>query len=227
MVSELEKSKVLEPWHLDLWQNLISEFGLWYKALVASCEEKNISAAAWLTRSVLELTVWVTYCVRSRDDAKRFYDDKARDVFDVLDHLKVLAKLGDKPDFSLTDLIDEARKRIADRVTTDGYEQIDETYQRVHNAAQQVGLGPLFGSMNKLFSKFAHPTAMMVFSYPDEAHRAQASVVFLTLGIGFCTASMAEFEQYAKAICPTTTSPDSKSEARPRDVFGSGVKPQP
>jgi len=36
-----------------------------------------------------------------------------------------------------------------------------------------TGLGPFFASMNKLLSKFAHPTAMTVFSFPDESSRAQ------------------------------------------------------
>ena len=165
-VSELARANILEAWHLDLWQHLISEFGLVYKPLVASCEEKDIRASAWLARNLLELNIWLSYCVRSRDDAKRFYDDKARDMFDFLNHMEVLTNLADRPELLMTDLIEGTRKRIADEAETDGCEDIDETYQRVYSAAKEMGLGAFFGSLNKILSKFAHPTAMMVFSFP-------------------------------------------------------------
>jgi hypothetical protein len=203
-VSELAKANILEPWHLDLWQHLISEFGLVYKPLLASYDEKNIRASAWLARNLLELNIWLTYCVKSRDDAKRFYDDKARDMFDFLNHMEVLMKLPDRADLSMADLIDGTRKRILDWAETDGCEDIDETYQRVHTAAQELGLGAFFRSMNKMLSKFAHPTAMMVFSYPDEASRAQGCAFFLAVGMILCAVSMDEFDRYARAISART-----------------------
>src|ERR1039458_2967123 len=73
-ISELAKAKIWEPWHLSLWQHLIPEFVVSYKALIASCQQKDLSASAWMTRNLLELTVWVAYCVGSRDNAKRFYE---------------------------------------------------------------------------------------------------------------------------------------------------------
>ncbi len=101
LVVEVKKSGALELWQIDLWEHLLSEIGASYMALVALHNDKNVSAAAWMTRNLLELTVWVTYCVRSRDAAKRFYDDKARDVFDFLDAIEGLAKLGQKTDISI------------------------------------------------------------------------------------------------------------------------------
>src|ERR1039457_5478290 len=208
-ISGLAKTKIWEPWHLSLWQHLIPEFVVSYKALIASCQQKDLSASAWMTRSLLELTVWVVYCVGSRDNAKRFYDDKARDAFDLLDHLKLFAALADKPDTTLSDLIDTTREALVDRLPAEGYEDIDETYQKVHHAAKQLGLGPFFKNTNKLLSKFAHPTAMMVFSFPDEDSRAQASKFSLVLGTVLCVSSMAEFDRYANTVGGTTSKSDA------------------
>src|ERR1035441_8256591 len=146
-----------------------------------------------MTRNLLELTVWVTYCVGSRDNAKRFYDDKARDVFDLLNHMKLFVGLAENPDITVANLIETTRDGLFHRLPAEGYEDIEESYQPVHHAAQEIGLGPCFKNMNKMLSKFAHPTAMMVFSFPDEDSRAQASVSFLALGTVLCVASMAEF----------------------------------
>jgi hypothetical protein len=52
-----------------------------------------------------------------------------------------------------------------------------------------------------MLSKFAHPTAMMIFSFPDEPKRGQACGFFLGLGSVLCMASMMTFEDYAKEVC--------------------------
>lgn len=92
------------------------------------------------------------------------------------------------------------RKRIANSAQSEGYEGIDESYQRVHEAATQIGLAAFFRSTNKLLSKFAHPTARMVFSLPNESSRTQFCEFFIVLGSVLCISSMAEFERFAKAL---------------------------
>jgi hypothetical protein len=114
LVTELGKSGTLEPWYLDLWQNLISEFLPSYMTLQRFVSEKNMSASAWMARNLLELMVWVIYCVKSRDGAKRFYDDKVRDVFDFLDQTELLVKMSKKPEVVAETLISETRDRVAD-----------------------------------------------------------------------------------------------------------------
>lgn len=198
LLSEVEKPDILESWHVDLWQHLVSEFFLSHQALVVAYAAKDVSSCAWRTRNLLELTVWVAYCIQSSENAKRFYDDKARDVFEMLDSVKGLAALGDTPDLNLSTLIDETRTRVEEKAKALGYEDIDEAYQRVNNAAQEVGFGPFFGGINKMLSKFAHPTAMMVFSLLDEGDRNRACVIFLVLGMILCMMAMQEFEAYVK-----------------------------
>jgi hypothetical protein len=121
-------------------------------------------------------------------------------VFDFLDAVEGLAKLGEKTDISISDLVQTTRKRIANSAQSEGYEGLDESYQRVHEAAKQVGLAAFFRSTNKLLSKFAHPTAMMVFSLLDESSRTQFCEFFIVFGSVLCISSMAEFERYAKAL---------------------------
>lgn len=203
--TDLEKPGLLPWWHLDLWQHLISEFMLEYKELLAFYEANNIRASAWTARNILELSTWVAYCAQSPGNAKRFYDDSVRDTFDFLKHTKTLVSLVDKSDLSVTELIDESRRRILKQAQTEDYEDGDETFQRVYDAAKTIGQHEIFRSLNKILSKFAHPTAMMAFSLPDEPSARQLGTFFLIVGTELCLSAMTEFEGYVKSISGTTS----------------------
>jgi hypothetical protein len=43
-----------------------------------------------------------------------------------------------------------------------GFETLDESYARVSKIAKDVGKGEVFKYLNKLLSKFAHPTALSI-----------------------------------------------------------------
>ncbi|MBV9769363.1 MAG: hypothetical protein JOZ32_07320 [Bryobacterales bacterium] len=199
LIREIQKLNVWAPWMLDLWQHLIPEVFLRCHALEEAFQAKELSASAWNARNLLELAVWVAYCAQSPENAKRFYDDKARDVFDFLEGVKVLASFAGSSSADLQKLADESKGRIVNLVIADGYEAIDEAYLRVHKAAEEIGLGLFFTSLNKIFSKFAHPTAMTIFSFPDEAWRGEICSHLCLLGMTFANSSLAEFERYANS----------------------------
>jgi hypothetical protein len=41
----------------------------------------RVSAVAWATRNLLELSIWIDYCGLSEQHAKRFPDDRLRDFY--------------------------------------------------------------------------------------------------------------------------------------------------
>jgi hypothetical protein len=44
----------------------------------------RLSTVAWLTRNLLELAIWTSYCARSRNNAKEFVLDAARDAHEAM-----------------------------------------------------------------------------------------------------------------------------------------------
>jgi hypothetical protein len=119
-----------------------------------------VSMVAWLARNILELLVWVRYCSKSPELAQQFLTDALRDTIEALD---VGTKLAQNPSQFVA-----AKEGLITTATDDGYENLDHSFTLVSAAAKEVGAGDLFKTYNKLLSKFAHPTAMLVFSNSGE-----------------------------------------------------------
>jgi hypothetical protein len=138
---------------------------------------------AWLTRNLLELAVWTSHCAESEANSKEFVLDAARDVHDAMD----------LPDgmFSTTDSFQAERRAAIEKTQQDGFETLDERYRAVSKIAKELGKGLEFQNLNKLLSKFAHPTALSVINNHAAAndtlkhkfHRIGASIGAHTLDL--------------------------------------------
>lgn len=120
----------------------------------------RLNTVAWISRNILELATWSRHCVQSEENSKQFILDSARDVNDVM-------KIPDGM-FSTTFSFKDARQGNLDRAQEDGFTSLDESYTAVSKVAKQLGVGDVFKNLNKLFSKFAHPTALSII-YTDGA----------------------------------------------------------
>lgn len=131
------------------------------RELEQAYNERPLSAVAWTARNLLELLIWVDYCRGSEENARRFGEDCARDAVDAIN-------LPDE--FSIDDSFShrEARAEIIERAKGFGFDTVDESFTRVSDAAKAVGLGEMFKYSNKLYSKFAHLTALTVMTDMDE-----------------------------------------------------------
>jgi len=129
--------------------------------LMQAYQHRPMSAVAWTARNLLELLIWTEYCSESEENAEIFANDCARDAVDAID---LPAGFAIDEQFSHRD----ARAAIIKKTKDAGFDSIDESYTRVSSAAKSVGLGEEFKYSNKLFSKFAHPTALMVMTPMDE-----------------------------------------------------------
>jgi len=149
--------------------------------LQIATEEGRISTVAWLTRNLLELMLWSEYCTKSPSNAKEFVLDSARDANDALDIPDGLFA----DDFSFR----AAREELIQKSKADGFETLDESYTRVSKIAKDLGKGEVFKYLNKLLSKFAHPTALSIIYIGGQAERG-ITEKFSTLGMRMSEATL-------------------------------------
>jgi hypothetical protein len=110
-------------------------------------EQRSIDMVAWRARNLLELLIWVEYCASSQERAKRFCEDSLRDAL----HMHKLH----------TEVATE-RKRLSEMLKHSGIEKPENSYLPVSKAAEKLDKKDWFVYWNRLFSKFAHPTAIAV-----------------------------------------------------------------
>jgi hypothetical protein len=139
-------------------------------------EERRVSTLAWLTRNLLELLVWIQYCNLNDENAKRFYDDAVRDMHGWAKAVHELTIFQDgRPDAKLASRLDNLDKFAAKR----GIAPLADDFKRVSDASKEVGNDVLFSKSNKLYSKFAHPTAWVVATAKsEEADKEVRGMIF-------------------------------------------------
>src|SRR5580693_5298044 len=70
-------------WWVQLFGALCSHNFSEYSLLKKAYENRqrdDVPLLAWRARNLLELSVWSTYCAKSRENARRVYEDAGRDV---------------------------------------------------------------------------------------------------------------------------------------------------
>jgi hypothetical protein len=160
-------------------------------------ERPDTSLLAWRARNLLELSVWATYFGRSRANALRLYEDAGRDVIDLLEKFEKAIKEADT-----VAAIAEGKSDLLQRATNEGLQSLDGKFMRVEAAASECGLKDMFGTMNKLLSKFTHPTAMQILGTADEAKRALQRDVFHGLGCLFFVGAFTAVENSLSFVRP-------------------------
>lgn len=110
---------------------------------------------AYLARNLLELYVWTKYSLQSNAEASRFYEDSTRDLMDAM--------RAPSPTREDTERFLKQRADLIAFAKHFGFESVADPYTRVSKAAKAVDM-KTFDTLNKLLSKFAHPTAMRIFA---------------------------------------------------------------
>jgi hypothetical protein len=200
-----------DNWYSDSLMHLFSELTMAHSLLELTYnDERQLfilgkpSILAWRARNLLELSIWIYYFCHDRKCARRFYDDQARDMFDMMDGFKKLIAVMPTTEQSLHEVVQASKTRIAELAALQGMSDLDEQYTRVFQAARELQVGEFFASVNKFLSKFAHPTALIVFTFQDETHRAEMCEFFFAFGAIFFTVSFGELEQHVQKTCKTT-----------------------
>ncbi len=190
----------LDEWEIVLWRNLISQLVRFWSQQIIYSAQGNTMAAAWMARNVLELMIWIQYCTNSKENAKTFFEDRARDAFNLLDGLASLDDPTLFPELDIKAQVDATKKRMVTAFTAAGYTTLEDSYSRVHNAARAVGWEIPFQAFNRFLSKFAHPTAMMLFSESESQDMAEMHQMFVIMACIFASAAAGVFKNYCSLL---------------------------
>jgi hypothetical protein len=165
---------ILESWHEDMLHNLVAEVALSLARMAklpSSLGEHDLPMLAYFARSQLELNIWIHYCCKSRDNARRFQQDAYRDGLGLQKAFKRLADLAPDPSRlgELRAALNHFGATLQQGAASAGMSSLDDDYNRVAQAADELGWKEAFAGCNTFLSKFAHPTAMVVLMYSPES----------------------------------------------------------
>jgi hypothetical protein len=202
-------STILEDWHEDMLHHLVAEVGLNLVRMVQllnSLTNNNgailaLPTLAYVVRSQLELTVWIHYCCKSRDNAKRFHEDSYRDGLGLQKAMKRLVSLvpGVSNHGDLQAALSHFEATLQQAALSAGMSSLDEDYTRVVQAADELGWKAAFVGFNTLLSKFAHPTAMVVLNYAPDAYGGM-SALFLVAGVFLISDACETIKKFIRSL---------------------------
>lgn len=154
------KEKRFPPWREYQTLRFLTYIGLYASDLRPARENGRLDLAAQAMRNLTELCIWVEFCAVSEANAKRFHDDAARDIRELLESLQDIYTDSNKaPNPQLASLIDKLR---AEAQTKLNISDVDAEHMLVNNAAGVLGKQLPHGKMFKAASKFAHPTSLLL-----------------------------------------------------------------
>jgi len=155
-----QEGRQLEYWNKMLLAKLIRAVRINASELEMSYCESPLSSVAFHARNLLELDIWIQYCGKSQENARRFLDDSCRDAIGLM---KAESKSLSKFYASLfKEILDEADRKMTKIAKSLALREDDDNYTRVANAATEINKMDFFNPTNKILSKYAHPTAWSV-----------------------------------------------------------------
>ncbi len=151
--------RFIPDWREAIVVNLLRAISVYVEDLKKAFDERRCDGVAISARGLIELNIWVLFCNVSEENARIFLGDAGRDVREMLKTLQELYVLRfGKRHPSL----DELSLEIEQAAVEEKIEGIEKKYLRVDQAAQSVGARASYVAFNRICSKVAHPTSMMV-----------------------------------------------------------------
>jgi hypothetical protein len=149
----------VEEWYANLIAKILVSVARTCQDLLDTIEKEALPAAAWNSRNLLELWVWIKYCSASRENAWRFHGDALRDAAGLIESLaKLHTTASIRNEFET-----KARQKLsAVALANLGVSSLDSSFLQISDAAKAIGLDAWYGPCNRYLSKFAHPTAGLV-----------------------------------------------------------------
>lgn len=174
-------------WCVQLFGQLCYQVLSEYSAIKRAYDEKQNGDAtliAWRARNLLELFVWAAYFAKSRDNARRLYEDAGRDAHELFGIFENWGKTsGQSPDW--LDSLAGGKSDLGERANKEGISTLDKRYMRVEAAADTCGLKAYYKALSKMLSKFVHPTALQILGVVDDAKHTLQRDCFFGLGCLF------------------------------------------
>jgi hypothetical protein len=167
-------------WWVQLIGSLLAKSFEEYIFLKRSYADEKCDPAllAWRARNLLELSTWCMYCVKSRENARRLYEDAGRDEQGLYDAFRKWGTARAQGEDFL-DIFENATQNLTNRAAAEGIASLDGRYKDVRDAADDVGIGDHYILGYRMLSKFTHPTAFRILSVlNDETAKLQRDLFF-------------------------------------------------
>lgn len=156
---ENKKSKKFPKWREGQIAKLVMMVTQSAMDLDRAYTEDRLTTLAWAARNLLEISIWIDYCDLTEERAKRFYDDAMRDLYGLSQAVQRIfeVKAGTKDKG-----LEEKLSDFSQFAQSMGVDELGDDFKPVSDAAREVGRYDEFRGLNKLLSKFAHPTAWAI-----------------------------------------------------------------
>jgi hypothetical protein len=99
--------------------------------------------------------------MKSRDNARRLYEDAGSDTLDLFAAFKAWGE-NTAQSTDWLDAFTNAGQDLSQRAALVGIETLDGSYKRVTDASTECAIENHYALSFKMLSKFAHPTAMQI-----------------------------------------------------------------
>jgi hypothetical protein len=154
-----QEAKLFPSWQETQLLGFMRYVGLYASDLNRSYSSNRVDSLAQALRNLTELDVWIEFCGLSVENSKRFFDDMARDIREVIEtHNRVHLHKHKTPYEGFDDLI----KRLTESSATLQITNLEGKFTPVSQAAKEIGRDLRYASMYKVASKYAHPTSLLL-----------------------------------------------------------------
>jgi len=85
--------KTLEKWRVNQMTSFSRILGETSSDIATAYRRNRVATVAWLTRNLLELSVWIEYCTLSEENARKFANDTLKDLYGLagsMEHVDIL-----------------------------------------------------------------------------------------------------------------------------------------
>jgi hypothetical protein len=173
-----DKAAKIELWKEDQLNKFVNVLIENVRELEAAYLQGSLSKTAWAARNLLELSIWIRYCNISDEHGKRFRLDGARDLIGFFKALNGYHGTKIASEIPRMDAAEAELELIAQNEF--GVASLGTSFVEVRDAANEVA-ETRYKSLNKLCSKFAHPTAWII-AAADWPEFSQFAIMFLFEG---------------------------------------------
>lgn len=155
------------------------------------------SLLAWRARNLLELNMWARFCCEDDVNAKIFFEEAGKDQLELQEKLEQWGKeTNQSPEWF--DEREKNKQDIHDQAKKHGITKLNSKFYSLLNISKTIGHDKAYKIHNKILSKFAHPTAMLLFSIESEDKLPRTAYYLFSQGCLFFYDGIARIEKFIK-----------------------------
>ncbi|MEQ9345222.1 MAG: DUF5677 domain-containing protein [Thalassospira sp.] len=151
-----------DMWKVDVFPNLSFNLLNEYIHLKDGFhgDDSGSPIVVWHARNLLEISIWVLFCLTSEENERRFYEDSIVDAYDLIARAKKLYPQNS----SLSKNYESALLNLEHQAASQNIHEIDRKYLSVSKIAKKLNIKENFDFQNKFLSKYVHPSALQIVS---------------------------------------------------------------